>query len=177
MFAFVNLYMFAYVLTMLWFFYFIFTFKLLTFISQNSFIDFWSSIYKYFSYNLVILMLFLQLSGLPPFFFFVIKLNFLLLSIHKAIFIIQFLIMLNILLNCFFYLKVFMTKDVNISNKKLKELSDNYDLISSSDYYRNKKIYKYLYWFFTYLTINALSIVWFADVYYIIFSWFIFLKR
>lgn len=177
MFTFVNLYMCAYVITMMWFFYFIFTFKLLTFISQNNFVTFWTVITKYFKYNFVLIILFLQLSGLPPFFFFVIKLNFLLLSMYKVIFIIQFLIFLNIMLNCFFYLKIFMVKNFHISNDKLKEFSENYDIIDDNCAHYNKKKYKYLYWFNFFLAINALSFVWFADVYYSVFTWFIFLKK
>ncbi len=177
MFTFINLYIFAYVLTLIWFFYYIFVFKFLNFIAQNSFANFWSSVNRYSNYNLPLIFLLLQLSGLPPFFFFAIKLNFLLLTINKAIFIIQFLVFLNILLNCFFYLKIFMSKDTKISNANLKAFAEEHDMLSNNSYRYNKRKYKFIYWFSSFIILNALSMIWFADVYYTVFYWFIFLKK
>ena len=112
-------------------------------------------IIKFNKFSNTILILFLSLAGLPPFFMFFIKFNFLINILYKTNIFIIFTIFIIFFLNMIFYIQIFFNKNTYVQLNYTKN---------------NKKIIKVNYLFIInfYLIINFLAPLFFSDFYYIL---------
>ncbi len=111
-------------------------------------------ILKFSKFKNLIFILFLSLAGLPPFFMFFIKFNYLINILYKTNIFIFFFIFIIFFLNMIFYIQIFFNKNNNLPLilPKGKKAHINFNII-------------YLIIFF--LSLNFLSIFIFTDFYYI----------
>jgi NADH:ubiquinone oxidoreductase subunit 2 (subunit N) len=164
MFTYVIIYICLYFLTLGTLFFFLFSYRANSDCTKWSFTKFLSAYSTYSPYSWVIKFLLLQLGGIPPFFFFIIKLNFVILSFAFVDIFLVFFIFLNILLGMFFYLKVFSLQGEHISNDTLRELLLNSNVNLSNNRYITVRKYFFWMWFFFYIFINSLSVVFLNDL-------------
>lgn len=163
--------MFMYIITLVFLLYFLITFKLTTYVAQNSFLVFWSIINTYFKPHWFLKFIFLQLGGLPPFFFFFIKFNFLIVNLGNLIFYLQFLIFFNIVISSFFYIKFFFLKNITLSHWELEKFSKHYSLTDMLGKNSIRKIYNFIFIFYLFVFFNLFSVIFYTD-FYIFFSVF-----
>ena len=163
MFTYVVIYICLYFLTLGTLAFFLFVHRANTNCTKWSFVKFLSAYSTYSPYGWVIKFLLLQLGGIPPFFFFVIKMNFVVISLAFVDIFAVILIFLNVLLSMFFYLKVFSTESEHISNETLKELLINSDINTLNTRKVNLRKYYFWMWFYFYLFINIFSVVFLSD--------------
>lgn len=168
MFTYVIIYICLYFLTLGTLFFFLFAYRANSDCTKWSFTKFLSAYSTYSPYGWVIKFLLLQLGGVPPFFFFIIKLNFVILSFAFVDIFLVFFIFLNILLGMFFYLKVFSLQGEHISNDTLKEFLLNSHVSFSNTRYVTVRKYFFWMWFYFYIFINSLSVVFLNDLIHII---------
>ena len=152
-----------YILTIFLIFLFFFTQKLEATISQVSFSHVWSTFDSYIYGGVTIKVLLLQLSGLPPFFFFFIKLTILLNSIFSVDFFMFFLIFLNMLLSMFFYLRVFTTTNSVFDNSFLKKLCSRTVFFNKTKIYCNR-IFSYYLSFYVFIFFNFVALVTYLNI-------------
>ena len=112
-------------------------------------------ILKFSKLKNIILLLFLSLTGLPPFIMFFIKFNYLINILYKTNFFVIILIFIIFFLNMLFYIQIFFHKNhqIHLVYKKNKKKIINFNLV-------------YIIIFF--LFFNFFSILFFSDFYYII---------
>lgn len=122
-------------------------------ISLNLFISF---IKKYFKFNPLLLVL-LILSGLPPFSFFIIKVNILLKILENNSLFLIFLIFFNLLLTMFFYLQFFkLTNNLKINIKK-------YFKFNRLRNFNTRNHYNFTYIYVLFISMNIIYIYIFTD--------------
>lgn len=172
MFTFIFLYILFYYITLFFVFFFFNIFNLPKNFLQLNVSDLWQLLSVYMPNSWNFKLLFLQLSGLPPMFFFYIKFNFLLASIEYTTIFIQILIFVNLLCGTFFYLKLFATKNKKILNNNLKLLAENNSILRNNSFERTSVKYKFVYLLFVFFFINFFSAVFFLDFYFYFENYF-----
>lgn len=173
MFTFMILYVIGYFLTLSVLFFYILSYDLTEYVAQNSFTVVWFNLIKYFSNGWVLKFLLLQLSGLPPFFFFFVKFDFLLKSIISITLYLQILLFLNLLVGTFFYLKIFYIKSFKLSNAQLKNSSKNQEILKTNLKKTVNQRYRFWFSFYSYTFFNIFSFIFFCDAYIICKYFFI----
>jgi NADH:ubiquinone oxidoreductase subunit 2 (subunit N) len=164
MFTYVIIYICLYFLTLGTLFFFLFAHRANPDCTKWSFVKFLSAYSTYSPYGWVIKFLLLQLGGIPPFFFFVIKMNFVIMSFAFVDIFLVLLIFLNVLLSMFFYLKIFSSQNEHISNETLKELLIHSDAKTLNTRKVNVRKYFFWMWFYFYVFINMLSVIFLNDL-------------
>jgi NADH:ubiquinone oxidoreductase subunit 2 (subunit N) len=165
LFNFLWIYMFFYFINLFFLFYFLYVTKLLPTFSKTSFATGWFIINKYIEPSFCLKFILLQLSGLPPFLFFYVKFNFLILSLNSVIFYIQYLIFLTSVINGYFYLKIFSLPQQKFSNLNLKVYSEGQEILTKKNKNYQVKLYKFWYRFVVLAFISAFSSLFFSDIY------------
>jgi NADH:ubiquinone oxidoreductase subunit 2 (subunit N) len=170
-FTYVIIYIVLYLLTLLTIFYYFVTNFPNTNCTNWSFIELLSISSTYFPNNWALKFLILQLSGLPPFFFFVLKFNFLVVASYYVNFFILVLLFINMLLGMFFYLKIFSIQGDHISNENLRKICENRPISKVSKAKHTNREYWFWLFFCLYIFLNIFSVLFFADL-FIIGSYF-----
>lgn len=124
--------------------------------SRNSMSYLITYILKFNKLKNIIFLLFLSLAGLPPFFMFFIKFNYLINLLYKVNFFLIFLIFLIFFLNMLFYIQIFFHKNINISLTQVK-LKNNRNI-------QWRKLF-FIMWFSMFL---FLSLFFFSDFFFIV---------
>lgn len=168
MFGLVYLYIIFYYLNLICIFYFFSMYNMNKQFTQVNLFKIFSLIKLYTKHSWLIQLLFICLSGLPPFFFFFIKFNFLTIGFVKTSIFIQFLIFLNIVISTVFYLKIFLIKNFNYTNNDLKVLALSNKTLAKQNKKQTMLKYNYMWKIFLFLFVNIFSIVFFFDFYLII---------
>jgi len=114
-----NLYIFIYLVTLVKINYLLINNVFLS-DSQNSISFLITYILKFSKLKSIIFLLFLSLSGLPPFILFFIKFNYLINLLYKLNFFLILLTFLIFFLNMLFYVQLFFHKNIYISLKLVK---------------------------------------------------------
>jgi NADH:ubiquinone oxidoreductase subunit 2 (subunit N) len=172
MFTLIYLYIINYLFTVISLFLYFFIYNTNNNITQKSFSQVWTINTTYCKQTWIFKFLVFQLSGLPPVFFFFVKFSFLISSLTYLNFFLYFVLFLNILLGIFFYLKIFNTTTLKISNKLLKDACENNTIVGNSKKSKVKYIYKYTYYLIFFLFLNIFSIIFYLDIYVIAYSIF-----
>ena len=110
---------------------------------------------KFSKYRILYFILFLSLSGLPPFILFFIKFNFLINILFKYNIFMVFFIFFIFFFNMLFYIQIFYNKNINYNIMLYKPSSKNY--IN----------YKIIYIITFYIFLILLSIFFFQDYFFI----------
>lgn len=169
MFGLIYLYIVFYYLNFICIFYFLSIYNLNKQFNQVNLFKLFSLVQTYTNHGWLFKLLFLCLSGLPPFFFFFIKFNFLIVGFVKTSLFIQFLIFLNIVISTVFYLKIFLIKNFKYTNADLKNLALQNKILNKQNKTQSVLKYTYMWRIGLFLFINFFSIVFFFD-FYLIFS-------
>lgn len=114
-------------------------------------------IIKFSKYKNLILALLLTLSGLPPFYLFIVKFNILIFLLHKINIIYIIIIFVIFYLNMLFYVQIFIFKNNNFYLK-----------ISNNLLHKNVNKYSFTFSLMLFLTIMFASILFFKDCIFII---------
>ena len=168
MFTQVYLYILFYLLTVLILFYYFFVYRAHNSITQLTFSQIWSATTLYFKQSWIFRFLILQLSGLPPVFFFFLKFSFLLSSFNYLTIFLIVLIFINLLLSVFFYLKVYSATEVKTSNILLKKLTVDSPLSKTLTKKFAKREYAFTYFAILFIFISLFSFIFFIDFYFIV---------
>lgn len=148
-----NLYILFYLLTLIKLNYLLISYSTTFFNNSLQYIFYF--LLKYNKLKSIILLLFLSLSGLPPFILFFIKFNYLINLLNYTNFIIIITVFIIFFLNMLFYIQIFFFKNININIvvKKNKNVFLNFFN---------------LYYIVFYLFLIFFSIFFFTDIYYIV---------
>lgn len=163
----ISFYTFLYITTLIVIFLYLYCFQVPTntFFLSNS--EFFSSINNYTKRGFLLKLLILQLSGLPPFCFFFVKVGLLTEVSYTSNLFVLTLIFLNFFLSTLFYLKIFNITNYQLSNATLRLLA----VSSMSKDTTNMFFYRMLnfsYVVYTFLLFNILSALFFMDYFSII---------
>lgn len=163
MYAYVFLYIILYMLTLLTLFYFLVINRFSRDCTQWGFVDFWNSCCVYFPDTWALKMILLQLGGVPPFFFFTIKIGFLIVSLAYVSLFVLLLIFVNMLLGMFFYLRIFSLQSNISSNVSLKKFTQNSPIFIRGSKTHAHRLYWFWFLFMAFLFLNIFALGFTAD--------------
>lgn len=112
----------------------------------------------------------LQLSGLPPFFIFFLKVHYLITALNYLGFTVTILFFFNILFSMFYYLKMFMIPSLKNSDVSLK--SNAFYFYEKLKTKQTKKKYMFIISATLFIFFNCLSFSFLGDVIFIINNFF-----
>lgn len=171
MFTIIYVYCIIYIVSLCFIFFFYTTNNLTSNFSKISLSQSISFINNYHNDGWLLKFFILQLSGLPPFFIFFLKLHYLLLVLKHLGLVITILFFLNVLFSMFYYLKLFMVPSLKITNNLLK-LNTVCLLTNVKNKQANKK-YFFMILSFIFLFFNCLSFIFLIDFIFTITNFFI----
>lgn len=163
MYAYVFIYIILYIITLLLLFYFLVINRFNRDCTQWGFVDFWNSCCVYFPDVWALKLMLLMLAGVPPFFFFTIKTNFLIVSVIYASFFLIIAMFFNMLLGMFFYLRIFSLQSNISSNASLKKFTQNSPILGRISPVRARRLFWFWFLFMLFLFINIFALGFTAD--------------
>ena len=156
-----------YILTLIAIFFYLYCFQIPTnaFFLSNT--EFFNAINTYTNRGFLLKLLILQLSGLPPFCFFFIKVGLLTEVSYTSNLFILVLIFLNFFLSTIFYLRIFTVTNHQLSNNTLKLLATSC-IIQSTSTSRFSHKFNFTYGTYAFLTLNIFSALFFMEYFSLI---------
>lgn len=149
----INIYIINYTLIFIYLLIILLRFIPLNLINKLSLNNFYSYISIYFKYKKLIYILFLILSGLPPFIVFLFKLNIMILIFNKQNLFNLFIFFIFFYLNMLFYIQIFFFKN----KQAIKTIIFSKKQNIKNDFYLILQI-------ILFLNISTLSVVYYNDV-------------
>ncbi len=160
-------YTFLYIMTLIFIFLYLFCFEVPTnaFFLSNT--EFFNVINTYTNRGFLLKLLILQLSGLPPFSFFFIKIGLLTEVSYSSNLFVLILIFINFFLSTVFYLRIFTITGTHLSNNTLKMLATSSMLLTKSNSIFSKHL-NFTYSVYAFCLLNLLSALFFMEYFSII---------